>query len=249
MSKIQYQNSSSKLVLYAAVAAVVVGAGAYWVMSGSSSSGQPGVVLSSASGLPGWPQSSTGNPAPVEFAAPEVLADGRPGDVSADDWAALQAALSKTGVPAAEAGRIVDFNRSHRGFESWQARDETEDAARRRRGAQALMKELPGHVSKGEFTLLEAMLIGSALIADIEPDVARRTARLDTWQSEVLTMLPVPTEDEIKTNADTRETELKRRQAKAFAEWQASTDPVQRTPARLEQAFEEVRRSYNARAF
>ena len=81
---------------------------------------------------------------------------------------------------------------------------------------------------QGDFTLLEAVLIGSALIAEIEPDAERRTARLDAWQSEVLTVLPVPTEDEIKSNAATRETELKRRQALAFADWQAQTDPAQR---------------------
>ena len=32
-------------------------------------------------------------------------------------------------------------------------------------------------------------------------------------------------------------------------DWQAQTDPAQRTPARLEQALEEVRRAYNSRAF
>lgn len=250
MSKIHYQRSPSRLVLFAAVAVAVIGAGAYWITSGSSASGEGGgVVLSSNSGLPGWPQASTGNPEPTGELRPAVLSDGRPSDVSGDDWAALQAALAKVGVPAAEAERIVNYNRYQRSFESWQNLDQTEEASRRRRAAQALMNELPTHVGRGDFTLLEAVLIGSALIAEIEPDAERRTARLDAWQSEVLTVLPVPTEDEIKSNAATRETELKRRQALAFADWQAQTDPAQRTPARLEQALEEVRRAYNSRAF
>ncbi len=249
MSKIQYQRAPSRLVLFAAAAVAVIGAGAYWITSGSSSSTEGGVVLSSESGLPGWPQASTGNPEPADELRPAVLSDGRPSDVSTDDWAALQAALAKVGVPAAEAERIVSYNRYQRSFESWQNLDQTEEASRRRRAAQALMNELPAHVGRGEFTLLEAVLIGSALIAEIEPDTARRTARLDTWQAEVLTVLPVPTEDEAKSKAATRETELKRRQAQAFADWQALTDPAQRTPARLEQALEEVRRAYNAMTF
>jgi hypothetical protein len=249
MSKILYQRSSSKLVLAAAVAVAVIGAGAYWVTSGSSTSGEGGVVLSSNSGLPGWPQASTGNPEPTETLQPAVQADGRPGDVSVDDWTALQAALAKVGMTPAEAERIVNFNRYQRSFESWQSLDQAEDAARRRRMAQALMNELPKHVGRGDFTLLEAVLIGSALIAEIEPDTASRTARLDAWQAEVLTVMPVQSEDEGQSKASTRETELKRRQALAFAEWQARTDPAERTPARLEQAFEEVRRAYNSMSF
>jgi hypothetical protein len=249
MSKILYQRSSSKLLLSAVVAVAVIGAGAYWVTSGSSTSGEGGVVLSSQSGLPGWPQASTGNPEPAETLQPAVKADGRPSDVSTDDWAALQAALAKVGMTSAEAERIVNFNRYQRSFESWQSLDQTEDAARRRRMAQALMNELPKHVGRGDFTLLEAVLIGSSLIAEIEPDTASRTARLDAWQAEVLTVMPVQSEDEGQSKASTRETELKRRQALAFAEWQARTDPAERTPARLEQAFEEVRRAYNSMSF
>lgn len=249
MSKILYQRSSSKLVIAAVAALAAVGAAGYWMMSGSPASGQGGVVLSSSSGLPGWPQASTGNPVPAEPAAPTLQADGRPSDVSADDWAVLQAALAKVGMPAAEAERIVNFNRYQRNFEAWQNLDQAQDPLRRRRMAQSLMNELSEHVGKGDFTLLEAVLIGSSLIAEIEPDTARRTARLDAWQAQVLTVLPVPTEDETKSNNATRETELKRRQSQAFADWQAKTDPTERTPARLEQAMEEVRRAYNARAF
>lgn len=249
MSKILYQRSSSKLAMVAVAAVTVIGAGAYWLTSGSSSGGQGGVVLSSSSGLPGWPQASTGNPTPVESAAPTVQVDGRPSDVSSDDWAALQAALAKVGMPATEAARIVDYNRYQRQYETWQNLDQDRDPARRRRVAQSLMNELPAHVGKGDFTLLEAVLIGSSLIAEIEPDTARRTARLDAWQAQVLTVLPVPTEAETKSNDATRETELKRRQSQAFADWQAKTDPAERSPARLEQAMEEVRRAYNARAF
>lgn len=249
MSKILYQRSSSKLVMVAVATVTVIGVGAYWLTSGSSSGGQTGVVLSSSSGLPGWPQASTGNPAPVESAAPTLQADGRPSDVSSDDWAALQAALAKIGMPATEATRIVEFNRYQREFETWQSLDQNQDPVRRRRVAQSLMNELPAHVGKGDFTLLEAVLIGSSLIAEIEPDTARRTARLEAWQAQVLTVLPAPTEAETKSNDATRETELKRRQSQAFAEWQAKTDPAERSPARLEQAMEEVRRAYNARAF
>src|SRR5690606_6803732 len=123
-----------------------------------------------------------GNPPAAETLQPALQPDGRPSDVAADDWAALQAALAKVGMPATEAERIVSYNRYQRNFESWQSLDETADAGRRRRVAQALMNELSHHVGRGDFTLLEAMLIGSSLIAEIEPDTDRRTARLETWQ-------------------------------------------------------------------
>lgn len=249
MSKIRYQHSSTRLVAAALAALALVGAGAYWLTSDSSSSGQGGVVLSSTSALPGWPQASTGSPAPTESNGSALQADGRPSDVPADDWDALQAALAKLGLPATEAERIVDQNRYQRSFETWQSLDQNRDPSRRRGMAQSLMNELPTRVGKGDFTLLEAMLIGSALIAELEPDTARRTARLDAWQAQVLTVLPVPTDDETKSNDATRETELKRRQSQAFADWQAKTDLAERTPARLEQALEEVRRAYNARTF
>lgn len=248
MSKIQYQNSSSKLGVYAVVAAVVLGGGAYWLWS-TPSEVEPGVTLSNDSALPGWPQATTGNALPTEATAPAVLSDGRPSDVSADDWAALKAALAKVGATPEEAERIVGFNRYQRNFEGWQQIDEEEEASRRRRVAQSLLNELPKHVSKGDFTLVEAVMLGAALIAEVEMDESKRDGRLQAWQDEVLTMMPVPTEDEMQSGVATRETELKRRQALAFAEWQAKTDPLERTPARLEQAFEEVRRAYNSRSF
>lgn len=250
MSKIHYQSSSSKLVVVAVVGLALIGAGAYWLTSGSASSSEEGGAAQSASsGLPGWPQATSADAGGGELPQPATLPDGRPGDVAADDWEALKAALAKVGMPAEEAQRIVTFNRYQRNFESWQTLDESDDAARRRRVAQALMNELPSQVQRGNFTLLESVMIGAALIAEIETDPARRTARLESWQNDVLTVMPVQSEDQGESKDTTREIELKRRQAIAFSEWQARTDPVERSPVRLEQALEEVRRAYNARAF
>lgn len=249
MSKIHYQRSSSKLLAVAITGVALIGAGVYWMAGDSASSPEGGVVLSGQSGLPGWPQASTGAESALDGATPQAQSDGRPGDVSVDDWTALKAALAKVGMPAAEAERIVNFNRYQRNFELWQNIDESSDGSRRRRVAQALMNELPSLVQRGDFTLLESVMIGAALIAEIETDPVRRQARLETWQNDVLAVTPVQSEDEGESKDKTREVELKRRQAIAFSEWQAKTDPAERTPMRLEQALEEVRRAYNARAF
>lgn len=250
MSHITYQRSQSWTALAAVAVLAAVGGAAYWGLSSPSSPQREGVTLSSsATGLPGWPQASTGNPEPTEVLRPPVSSDGRPSDVSAEDWSTLQAALAKIGAPASEAERVVGYNRYQRNYDSWQSLDETKDASRRRRMASALMAELPDHVTKGEYTLIESMLIGAALIADIEPDEARRSAQLQAWQAQAVTVAPVPSEDEAKARAAARDTELKRRQAGAFATWQGLANPAERTPARLEQALEEVRRAYNAMAF
>jgi hypothetical protein len=245
---ITYQRSKSWQMVLLALIVAAGGGAAYWWMHHEDDV-QTGVVLANkAGGIAGWPQASTGNEDPDMALKPPVMQDGRPSDVQSEDWAALNAALAKLALPKGEAERIVGYLRYQHNFESWQTLDETKDAKRRQRMAQALLTELPERLASGEFTPIEANLMSAVLFADIEPDEAKRTQRMEEQQAKLLAIAPL-NEDEQIMAAKTRQTELKRRQATAFGDWQAKTNPAERTPAKLEQSLQEVRRAYNSGEF
>lgn len=188
-----------------------------------------------------------GEDSAMAVASAPSLGDGRPSDVSEEDWAALLAAMTKQGQTKEDALRLVSFVRYHQGFEKWQTIDAEKDARLRRRMAENLMNQLPDRLKQGEFTLMEAAFMGAALIADLETDESRRNQALVQWQMKMATLVP-DFENDVAIAKLSRETEWKRLQASAYAEWQAQTDPSQRTPARLEQAMEEARRQFNSGA-
>lgn len=245
---IKYERSNSRFVVMAgAGAAVVALAAAAWWMSSSSDDGVPAetVTSSASSGL--WPRAGVGDDAPMAAASVPMLGDGRPADISEEDWAALTAAMGKLGQTKEDAARLVSFVRYHNGFEKWQTIDAEKDARLRRRMAENLMNELPDRLKQGDFTLMEAAFMGAALIADLETDESRRNQALIQWQMKMATLVP-DFENDVAIAKLSRETEWKRLQATAYADWQAQTDPTQRTPARLEQAMEEARRQFNSGA-
>jgi hypothetical protein len=220
MITIEKNRSWTAMAIVAAVA--VAGGLAWWAFApqgGSGDAGAPGAAgamwqWSSASGA-----SSSG--APVT----SILNDARWGNVNAQDQATLESALSKTPNAKAEASRIVSYVQYHRAFEAWQGLDEQKQARERRQLAEGLFKELPDRLKTGEFTLMEAALMGAVLIAEAEPDEARRTQRVEAWQAQLATIVPNP-EDETRMAAQNRETEYMRRRATAFGEWQSQTDPA-----------------------
>jgi hypothetical protein len=244
---ITYQRSKSLPIVF--VIGVLAAAGAaYWWWQSQQAADHDGVVLSSSAGQSAWSRASSGNADLVAQLKPPILADGRPADVSEDDWAVLTAVLAKQGLQKADAARVIGYLRYQRSFENWQGLDETKDAKQRHRVAQALMEELPERLSKGEFTQIESMLMGAVLIADIESDETKRNQMVDAWQAKINSIMPAM-DDDTKVAALARETELKRRQATAYGDWQAQTDPALRTPAKLEQSLEDVRRAYNSGTF
>lgn len=246
---ITYQRSQARTVAVIAAGVAVLGGLAYWFMSSGASDQREGVVLSSASSpMDRMVQTGFGANGPALNLHPPITSDGRPSDVQPDDWLALKNALAKIGMPENAAGNLVALNRYQKGFESWQALDEEKEAGRRKQMAAMLLADLPDRVANGEFSLIESMLMGASLIADVEHDEARRNQQLETWQGKVTAVVPVP-QDDAQSKSQGRETEYKRRQAEAFAQWQSQSDALARTPAKLEQAMEEVRRAYNAQAF
>lgn len=242
---ITYNNSQTRLRLVAVVLlAAAAAGGAYW-WSGSDK--HDGVVLSEeGKGLPGWPQASTGVPSPEAVLTPSVMADGRPSDVSQEDWDILKAIMAKQPNGQGQAERIVSLLRYQNAFEAWQGIEDSKDKqAYRRNMAKSLLADLPERLTNGEFTLVETTLMAAILIADIESDEDARNQALSQWQAKLNAIEP-PTEDERLLTERSKPVELKRMQATAFAEWKAQTNPAERTPAKLEQAMQEVLRSYNS---
>lgn len=234
-------------VAMALAALGVAGAGAYFFWAGSGAA-EPGVVLSGgAQSLPGWPQASTGVADAGVTLAPQLTDDGRPSDVTKDDWEVLKAVMAKQPNGQGQAEAIVSVLRYQRAFDTWQGLDQSnkDKLAQRHNLAKTLLNELPQRLSNGEFTLVESALMAAVLIADIEPDEASRTKALSEWQNKLTTIEP-PTEDQAAMLARSRPTQLKRMQANAFLEWQAQTNPAERTQAKLEQAMQNVLRSFNS---
>lgn len=229
----------------AIVAAVAVAGGlAWWALAPQGGTGDAGAPGASGSM---WQWSSASGAATSGAASSaSILADAKLGGVPAEDMAALESSLGRAHPNAkAEAARIVSYVQYNRSFEAWQGLDEQKQKRQRQQLAEGLFRELPERLKSGEFTLMEAALMGAVLIADAEPDEARRTQRVEAWQSQLVTIVPNP-EDETRVAAQNRETEYMRRRATAFGEWQNQSDPSLRTPAKLAQAMAEINRAYAA---
>lgn len=248
MPMITVEKSRSWQGVAIAAALVAAAVGAYLAFGGSNDGGSATSTEQAGNGM--WP--GMGNSASVVASGapdlnPPLLADGRPSDLSESDWNALEAALKRQPNAKAEASRIVSYLRYQRAFESWQNLDEQRDARKRRQMAEALMSELPDRMKSGEFTLVEATLMGVVLIADMEPDEAKRNQLAEAWQAKAGTLVANP-EDEAKMALLNRETEFRRRRATAFGEWQIKTDPNERAEGKLSQAMEDIQRMYNSGA-
>jgi len=240
---IKYQQSGNRSLVIAGGALLAVALAAGWWLTSRNEPARPDAVAdASAPSL--WPQAGVGEDAAEPLTQP-VLGDGRPADVSEQEWAALLAVMARQGQTKEDALRLVSYVRYQRGFEKWQTVDADKDARLRRRMAENLMNELPDRLKQGEFTLMEAAFMGAALIADLETDDALRNKALIQWQMKMATLVP-DFENDVAIAKLSRDTEWKRLQATAYSEWQAQTDPAQRTPARLEQSMEEARRQFNA---
>ncbi|MFT3856525.1 MAG: hypothetical protein QM742_03085 [Aquabacterium sp.] len=246
---ITYQTTKSRNITVALVAAIgVAAAGGYWYWSHSGAEESTGVVLAEGQGGVIKPTTTVEAEIAQEMKGPPTLEDGRPSDVSPDDWNTLKAALAKQNAPKGEAERIVSYLRYQKSFENWQQLDQEKDAQKRRLMAQRLLAEIPERMGKGEFSAIEGQMMSAVLLTETTSDEGERTRIIEDWQRK-LAEIASPLEDEKVLLAKAREVEFKRRQANAFSEWQDQTNPAERTAARLDQAFEGIRRAYNSGEF
>lgn len=242
MITIEKNRSWTGVAIVAAL--VAAGALAWWALAPQGEAGDASGGPAPAGAI--WQWSSASSASTDVPAGPSILADARLSGVSGEDLEALESSLGRAHAnPKAEAARIVSYVQFNRTFEAWQGLDEKKQTRQRQQLAEGLFKELPDRLKAGEFTLMEAALMGAVLIADAESDEARRNQRVEAWQSQLVTIVPNP-EDETRMAAQNRETEYMRRRATAFGEWQSQTDPTLRTPAKLAQAMAEINRAYSA---
>ncbi len=236
-----YQDSKiSPRVWLAGLGVCAVAGLGFWWWSGSTgetSGAAESLTAASAAASGGaamWASAGSGMPTQVpEANVPEVAPDA---------LAILKAAMAKQPNAAGEAERVVSYlNYQHR-FEYWQSLEGSRNVQQRHQLAESLLQELPARLAKGEFSMPEAVMMVSVLLADLESDEPKRDQRLQEWQGKLLTVAPQPAEfDEQWMMEKQRLTEAKRGQAVAFAEWQA-LPAEQRTQAKLEEALEAARR-------
>lgn len=171
--------------------------------------------------------------------APTVLEDGRPSDFTPEDWVALKEAMSKTPNPRSEMDRVVKYLRFQKGFEQWQSLQDSPDVAIRHQLAQRLLEQIPDRLRQAELTMGEAIMLGSALWADLEPSEDARKSKLEQFQASLSAAAPQPDAGQQARDVALQK-EYKRREAAILAEYQSRPE-AQRDQARLEQALEAAR--------
>lgn len=152
------------------------------------------------------PVSSINEPAPV-------LPDGRPSDLTEDEWHALQETVGKGPNAQAELKRVTAYLRFQKGFTQWQADQETSrDPAQRKALAHQLLAAVPERLKNSEVTIGEALMLAAALFNDIEPDEATRSIKLEQFRMKLEAVAP-----RLENAAEVREAnclaEYKRREA------------------------------------
>jgi hypothetical protein len=113
-------------------------------------------------------------------------ASGRPDDLTADEWATLQAATQGLADGERQLAAMADFMRFQKAFVRWEALHAPADQHARRELGHQLLDQVVGMAASGVVTTPQAQQIQDALIADLEPDPPRREA----LQREQLGRLP-----------------------------------------------------------
>lgn len=121
-----------------------------------------------------------------------VRGDADPVDeLSAPERVALEQALAQHPQKAVELRRIAAFLRLQRQVEAWrEARLNGADAATLRALAAPVEAALHAALQAHSLRAGEALQLQAALIADREPDAARRQQALAAWRAEHLTEAP-----------------------------------------------------------
>ncbi|RRS03769.1 hypothetical protein EIP75_14400 [Aquabacterium soli] len=101
----------------------------------------------------------------------------RPPYVSPMEWDMLKGVASQHATPGPELTRLVNSLRFNKQFETWEALPRTDaNSAQRQALAKALMADLPERLRHQDMGIQDAQKAMAALLADIEPDEARRKA-------------------------------------------------------------------------
>lgn len=230
----------------AVVALVSVGIAAWWLSSSDASLAEREAVA--GQGGPAGRMAGSEGDAPTgqgrgmtALYGPTVLPDGRPSDFSPEDWSALKEAMAKTANPQAELQRVVGYLRFQKRFEQWQSLRESGSMAQRQQLAATLVEQLPERLRQGEVTMGEALMLASALWADLEPNADKRKVRLEEAQAILAGAAPQPDAEQQAREA-AQQAEYKRREAAIVLEYQSRPE-AQKDQAWLESQLDTARRA------
>ncbi len=224
--------------LVALTVAVGVGVGAWWWSASPMRAQSAGAAVeASGAAVPLKPSL----PDAAILVAPKLMDDGRPGDFSPEDWAALKEAMSKMPNPEAELDRVVKYLRFQKGFEQWQSLEGGSEPAKRRQLAQLLLDQVPERLQQSEVTFSEARMLQMALLADLEPNEGLRKQRLDALQAQLKAAAPQADPQQQAHDAEL-EREYKRREAAIVADYQSRPE-AQRNHEKFERDLDAARRA------
>jgi hypothetical protein len=180
------------LVWVAAIAAGLGVAVVVWWVQGREVAGDEPLAAASTPSSPSlgrmsgaaMPVTSLSEPAPI-------LPDGRPADLTDEEWRALQETVGKGPNAQAEMKRVMAYLRFQKGFTQWQAQQETsQDPAQRKVLAQQLLAAVPERLKQSEVTIGEALMLAAALYNDIEPDETTRSIKLEQFRVKLEAVAP-----------------------------------------------------------
>ena len=164
--------------------------------------------------------------------APAAGATAFPGGLSAAQWQTLQARVDPGPQHDREVARIADLLEfQHRVARLRELRDDPGAAAERHTLARQVDAGIATHLALRETSGGEAVLLKTAVLAELEPDPAQRARALDAWRSDWAGAHP--------PEADPRVADYQRREAAAVAAWQ-SRPASQRDPVQLARQLQQL---------
>jgi hypothetical protein len=220
----------------------VVAAGAY-VWWQHSQKGEPGAqraqALPPASSSP-WPITSLSAVRDSEPLIPRgAVGDERPADITQEAWDALNKALENDPNKVQERQRLISYLRFQRAVTQWSEMKDGPDVAGRQALARELASQLPLHVGNGEVNSGEASLLLRAIVGDLEPDLSRQQAWID---SQLARLNSKQSDAQVKALAQEKlkNDEFASLQAALVAKWQ-NTPPANRDSAALAAQLQALR--------
>ena len=155
-----------------------------------------------------------------------------PGGLAAAQWQTIQARVEPGPGRDRELARIADLLEfQRRAARLRDLRDEPAAAGERHALAQQLDSGIATHLALREISGGEAVLLKTAVLAELEPDTARRAQALEDWKHDWTTGHP--------PERDPRVAEYQRREAAAVAAWQ-SGPASQRDPVQLARRLQQL---------
>lgn len=129
---------------------------------------------------------------------PELLPDGRPSDIDAEEWAMLKQATVDHPNPKAELERLTKFLRFQRGVEAWQALSGDGDTPERDKLAQKLIESLPTHLVNAEVSMPEALMLCAALLHGDRGEDAGVDQKVEQCKTRLEQSLPPPDKEKLR---------------------------------------------------